>query len=264
MAFFPRFIPGRPGRQFAFTLIELSVVLAIIGFVAMAGIVMLVSAVDRRQQGETAAKLDRIEQALLDYRRAFGRIPCPADITLALGSANFGVEGATAGTCTGGAPAANFTDGANTVAGMVPVKTLRLPDEYALDGWGNRIVYAADARVTATDAFTTYGITEPVGSIQVNDQTGAARTTTAVYLLLSMAHEAHGAWPRAGGATRLDKDSTNADQLENCDCDADGVATGFNNVFVQKPLAQNPADPLDTFDDLLRYQERKDLRSYSE
>lgn len=250
-------------RKSGFTLLELAIVLAIIGLVAMAGIVVLVSSIDRRQYAETNAKLEAIEKALLEYRRAFNRLPCPGDITLGIAAADFGVEGATAGTCTGGAPAANFTSG-EAVAGMVPVKTLRLPDDYALDGWGDRIFYAIDRRATGTNAFTTYDITSALGAIQVNDQTGAARTATAVYALFSMSQDGHGAWRRGGSATRQDKDITNAETLENCDCDADGADTGFNAVFVQRPYTLNSADALDRFDDIVLFKARRDLRNFNE
>ena len=37
----------------------------------------------------------------------------------------------------------------------LPVKTLGLPDDYAaLDGWGRRIMYAVDRRMTASDVLT--------------------------------------------------------------------------------------------------------------
>jgi hypothetical protein len=124
---------------------------------AAGGMTVFSAALQKKQRVDTENKMVAIQKALLDYRNAMNRIPCPADITPALTSGNFGIEGATAGTCTGGTPAANFSSG-NNVQGMVPTKTLRLPDDYAFDGWGRRIMYAVDKRFTNTNGFTTYNI----------------------------------------------------------------------------------------------------------
>ena len=48
-----------------------------------------------------------------------------------------------------------LTFGSN-VEGMVPITSLHLPQDYAIDGWGNRIMYAVDARFTASGAMTPY------------------------------------------------------------------------------------------------------------
>ncbi len=83
-------------------------------------------------------------------------------MTLALNNANFGVEAGslvsgvwtpTYGDCsTTGTVRANFISG-NVVEGMVPTVTPKLPDDYAIDGWGNRIMYSVDNRYTASNAF---------------------------------------------------------------------------------------------------------------
>src|SRR5690242_8346084 len=86
-----------------------------------------------------------------------GRRPCPADGQYAINNANFGVEAATPGTCTGSTPAAPFGPDAGTsyvVGGTIPTKTLNISDDYAFDGWGRRMTYVVDTR--ATKASTCY------------------------------------------------------------------------------------------------------------
>ncbi len=297
----------------------------------MGGMMMVFNqSLEQKQIDETNAKIAVIQKTLLDYRRAFNRIPCPADITQdmdATSSNNYGVEAANSGTCTGGAPASNFsiasssftgnttnasatvtsvssTAGlaigtlvtgtgipANTyiasidsstqitlnsnatatnsgitisyntvVGGMVPTKTLRLPDEYGIDGWGRRIMYVVDVNVTANEAFAYMPVTDSsTNRITVNNASGTARITSAAYLLISYGKNGHGAYPRIGGITRLSNYiSSDADELTNCHCTTAGISGTFSASFVQKPLF------LGQFDDIVSYSTRSDLRSFSE
>ncbi len=212
----------------------MSIVLAIIGVIIGGGMSIFSASLQKRQLQETQFKMKAIQKALYDFRIINNRLPCPADVTLALNSTNFGVEGATPGSCiadgtyasdaltaaTG--PAADFANiitttgnllvstivinsipstagisagmgisGANipagttvlsvlngttisisamptttasgvtltfgnNVEGMAPVASLHLPDDYALDGWGRRIMYTVDNRFTANGALIPY------------------------------------------------------------------------------------------------------------
>lgn len=314
----------------AFTLLELSIVLLIIS-VVMGGIMVIFSqSLDQRQVQETQVKMAAIQKALLDYRLAFNRIPCPADATQNMDATSnnyFGLEAANPGTCTAGTPAANFSIAAgtftgsttnasaivtsvssiaglsagtlvsgtgiaagtsiasidsatqitldtaatatnvgvtisrNTIAGgMVPTKTLQLPDDYAIDGWGHRIMYMADVNLTASSGFANVPVTDSATNrITVNDSAATAKTTAAVYLLLSYGKNGHGAYSRSGGTARLaNYTSADADELTNCHCDSSAAATAFSATFVQKPAS------IGAFDDLVLYATRADLRSLSE
>lgn len=253
----------KQARQ-GFTLLEMTIVLAIVAVIAGAGMSVFSASLLKQQGGDTQGKMLALQQALYNYRMAFNRLPCPADLTQAVTSANFGVQ-ASAADCTG-APAANFTAGLNggIAEGMIPTKTLRLPDDFAFDGWGRRIVYAVSVPLTASNAFTTIGPDTTNERIRVNDSAGTARTTTAAYVLLSMGPNGHGAWPRKGGATRINALSSNADEQDNCDCNASMVLSGFDGTFVQKLPTKAANNSQNVFDDIVMFGTRSDLRSPTE
>lgn len=314
----------------AFTLLELSIVLVIISVVMGGAMVLFTQSLDLQQVKETQFKMSAIQDALLKYRRAFNRIPCPADMTQSMDATSnnyYGVEAANNGTCTGGTPAANFSLAASTftgnttnasavitsvsstaglsigtlvsgtgipagsyivsidsttqitlnnaatatnagitisrytvAAGMVPTKTLALPDDYAIDGWGRRILYAVDVNITAQSGASNIPVSDSsISRITVNDASGAAKTTAAVYLLLSHGKNGHGGYNRSGGSTRFaNYTSADATELTNCHCDSSAAATAFSATFVQK------AASVTAFDDIVVYATRADLRGLNE
>ena len=118
--------------QRAFTLVEMAVVLAIVGFLMLMGMYTLTAQTEQRAREETQRRLEQAREALLGYAVANGRLPCPA-----AGGAT-GVESLAAGVCT------------NPVDGFLPAITLGFQpvdsSGYALDGWNNRIRYAVAAQ----------------------------------------------------------------------------------------------------------------------
>ncbi len=246
-----------------FTLLELAIVLVVLSLLA-AGIMALLAQDTRRAKAmELEARLEAVHDALLAFRRLNDRLPCPADATLAVGSADFGVEAATPGTCTGGAPEANFDDGSNTVGGVLPVKSLGLPDTHMFDPWGGRLTYAVDIRATEAAAFTTYGPADTtIGSIQVNDGSGNARTTQAVAVIVSHGANGHGAYQLNG--TRKSIGSTNSSEQLNCHCNASAADDVFTNVFDQHEQSGDYSDLTDSYDDTVVYYVRSHLLSAAE
>ncbi len=249
-----------------FTLLELSIVLAIIGVVLGGSVTLFLKYTEKSLADQTTARLQVINQALLDYRRAFNRIPCPGDITLAPTTANFGLEASTRGDCfSTGAIVANFRDAGNTnaVAGGVPVKALRLPEDYASDAWGRRFLYGVDKRLTNTDGFTTYPISTTTGVFVIKD-INATTFANPVVVVLSFGEDGHGAYPRAGGSTRINSAVTNTVTLENCGCSSAGASATFNNTFYDRTYYIDPADAHNAYDDMITYKSRKDMRGYKE
>lgn len=194
----------------------------------------------------TVQKLETIEKARRGFMAAYGRLPCPASGTQGVGEANFGVEAATPGTCNGGAPAADMLPGAapndNIVGGVVPVRTLGLPDDYAFDEYGRMITYVADRRATSCTACKALA----GGSIEIQDTAGTVlENVMAVYI--SHGPDGHGAFPAQGSAVagRRNAYSTDADTQDNASVDG-AFAVSFDRIFVKK-------DRTSAFDDIVYY-----------
>ncbi|MGA2259790.1 MAG: type II secretion system protein [Thermoguttaceae bacterium] len=81
-----------PGVPAGFTLLELSIVLAIIAAIVAGGMTIFASSLQKDELKETQNKLKAIQKALLAFRVANNRLPCPADVTLAPANDYFGYE----------------------------------------------------------------------------------------------------------------------------------------------------------------------------
>jgi prepilin-type N-terminal cleavage/methylation domain-containing protein len=247
-----------------FSLLELSIVLIIIGLVT-AGAVAGLGMIESGKRVSTNNKLDRIEDALMAYRTVYNRLPCPADASLAVTNGNYGVEAANGGTCTGGTPAANFSDATNgVVEGAVPFQALNLPADFMYDGWGRKFAYAVNYKVTATNAMLSQSLTDMCG-ISLTDAGGAAGARSnkgAIYTLLSYGPDGHGGFLKSG--TRQNAGSTNTDEQTNCHCDSTATATTYAASYVQKDATQNPATYTDRFDDIVRFKERWQMFTFDD
>ena len=120
-----------------FTLVEMAMVMLIIGLL-LGGLMPTLSAqMEVQRISETNKQLEEIQQALIGYAIANGRLPCPASAT-SNGQESFATS-PTVGNETNGI-CSNFYDG------FIPAATLGISplDEqgYVLDGWNNRIRYA--------------------------------------------------------------------------------------------------------------------------
>jgi prepilin-type N-terminal cleavage/methylation domain-containing protein len=239
-------------KQFGFTLIELSIVLALIGVILYGSMNLLVVGIQATAVNKTVARMDRLEKALLDFRVANGRIPCPSDLTATSSSANYGVEAANQGNCTGGSPAANSISASGAAEGGIPTRALNLADDYMYDGWGHRFRYAVNPDYTVT--YGTACTLNANPSITVNDASGAARSTAAIYAIVSHGQNGHGAYTRGGVV--VNAGSTNADEQTNCHCTSTAAANTYTATYVEKaPTVATAGSPLTTFDDIVTYRE---------
>ena len=111
-----------------FSLVEIAIVLAILGFVLTIGLKSTGAYLSAERRQTTVARLAGVDAALVNYVALQKRLPCPA-----VGSSAAGVE------------AGRAANGTCSVAvlnnGVVPWVTLGISEAEAQDGWGNRISY---------------------------------------------------------------------------------------------------------------------------
>jgi sugar lactone lactonase YvrE len=246
--------------QQGFTLIQISILLIVAGIVMVNILPSARTALTANNA--TINKMNAILTSLRQYEAAYTALPCPADASQPTGSTNYGVAAANSGTtnnCSGGTPAANYTDTTNNIAiGMVPVRALGLSNDYALDAYGRDITYAVDTNATVC-GWPTSTLT---GQITVTDN-GTNSSTIAA--LISHGADGHGAWlpltGTTGTAVRLNAGSTDTDEhLVNAHgINGGGFPADYSTIssavateesttatFVRKPVTT-------TFDDLVVY-----------
>lgn len=277
MAVHPDRHDSKSAARQGFTLVEMSIVLIIMSVVAGGGFALATSMNERKKEDVTLARLDAIEKALLDFRKANDRLPCPADGSINPDNADYGIEADDPGDCSSGSPAANFTAATHAtktvytdttvVGGTIPIVTLGLPKEYGIDGWGNKFSYHIDARATEYGAFSTYSISNGnCFNVIIDDALTWADDTDrnylsfhAVYALISHGKDGHGAFSMGG--PRINSGTVNAFQQQNADYDDTGAVTTYNNLFHYVPESEDPDTPRDRFDDILRFKTRAQLRT---
>jgi len=179
-----------------FTLAELAVALVIIGLLLAGALIPLSTQIDVRNTADTQRSMDQIKEAIIGFAQANnGRLPCPADGTIAAGGVGAGTEQYAAGTCTGAS--------ATTAFGVVPWATLGVPET---DAWGRRFSYFVS--VVFADAITaaTYGVgcvptptpTQSsfalcsLGSLTVNTRSDGTHAATALGSVLPAVFISHG------------------------------------------------------------------------
>lgn len=123
-----------------FTLVEMAMVLLIIGLLLGGLIPTLSSQMEAQRISETRKQLEEIQQALVGFATANGRLPCPAST-----SSNGEESPLGGGNCT------NFYDG------FVPAATLGITSvngqSLVADGWGNAIRYAVAGNTVNSVAY---------------------------------------------------------------------------------------------------------------
>ncbi len=111
-----------------FSLVELAVALAIIALLLAGALIPLSTQIEVRNAADTQRAMESIREAIVGFAQANGRLPCPADGSIAAGAAGAGTEQIGLSSC--------FNVGGTF--GVVPWATLGVPET---DAWGRRFSY---------------------------------------------------------------------------------------------------------------------------
>lgn len=228
-----------------YSLVELSIVLVIVGLLTAGGLAMSTAMVERAAYIDSKKLLDQVDEALRSYYIVNNRLPCVAPLNTLPGATGFGVEiGATGTTCNNGAAVATSTSrvtvGSNYVrVGMLPVRTLGLPDSAASDKYGNRLVYAVTEKLTDASVFGS-----AAGLITVRDMNNNAILTDAAYFITSPGKDHKGAYPYSSGVVGTACGASSNLDVLNC--------TLSSAIFRDAPF-NNGSQAAYFFDDLVRW-----------
>lgn len=214
-----------------FTLVELSIVIIIVGLLTAGGLAVGASMVERAAHLDTQKQIQQIQQSLRDYYVVYGRLPCVARFTDLPGSTTFGVElpDCTSNFSTPGDTQRDTTGNPPVRIGMVPVRTLGLPDSVAQDKYGNRIIYAVTEAMTDVGEFG-----DNPGAITVIDVADNDILDEAVYFLVSTGRDRKGGYSYQTGAIHTACGSSDNRDVLNCTLDtAEFRDAPYNNGDVE-------------------------------
>ena len=114
--------PVRHSLTTGFSLLEMAIVLAIVGYLLTSLIPSLSAHVDQQHRNDTIKQMNEIKDALYGYAMVNGHLPCPAKATIATNTINAGMADCT------------------VLAGVIPWATLGITET---DAWGRRFTYSA-------------------------------------------------------------------------------------------------------------------------
>lgn len=153
---------GKPSH--GFTLVEMAIVIVISGTMLTGLLGLALNVQERNRFNTTLQHMEAIQKALFQFAQTYEYLPCPANPIAVINANDFGVgvknPATTDPRLAAGPGNATTCNALNLVSytavrkGMVPITTLNLPPDYAFDGWGNRITYLVDERLTYREGTT--------------------------------------------------------------------------------------------------------------
>ncbi len=189
--------------QAGFSLLEMSIVLAIVGLL-LAGLLPTLSGQIEQQRGnETRKQMNDIKDALIGYAIVNGRLPYPASASAVTATASAGVSDSTLTT------------------GVIPWVTLGTSET---DAWGRRFTYSATNSFIASN----FALTS-TGSLTIKTTTTGSNVATSIpAVFVSHGTNGYGAYTPQG--TQIVASSDN-DEAENSNANTSFVSHDFTPAF---------------------------------
>lgn len=259
-------------RQGGYTLIEMSVVVAVVGLLLASFISAYSIYIKTKSQQTTENNASLLKASLSNFLIQYGRYPCPARLDLPRTDPLYGMETecdplvttgpltypavVTAGTCANGLC---FENGLSTVdvdpspvtfsmvtpkirRGAVPFRALGIPEDQSEDGYGNRFQYAVTENLAVTTSYVRMS-----GGVVVRNGSGAELTRAdnrAHYIVFSSGPDRAGAYSRYGQL--MNPCGTGLD-AENCNTSA------ANPLAIYRAAEYAPANTAAHFDDYVKF-----------
>ena len=234
-------------RNVGFTLVELAIALLVVGVLLAGALIPLSTQVELRNSADTQRTLDQVKETIIGFAQANGRLPCPADPTIATGTAGAGTERVTCNT-------------GNNMFGVVPWATLGTPET---DAWGRRFSYRvayvfADAITAPTFASTGQPVTctpptnpaIPVptlasftlctqGDITVNTKSDSGHTVSALgsnlaAVIISHGKNGNGAYTPGGTKNSASGDVSPLDGVPDTNADEASNVSPISTTFISR------------------------------
>ncbi len=234
-------IKEKEKSESGFTLVEMAIVIMIGGILLAFMGSALLSYMKKNRIVTTEHRINVVKESIVQYLSVNGRYPCAARRNVNAAHVNFGREISTdcnaAGVVAGTVRVAVAAPVGAVRIGALPTRTLNLPDEYAIDGWGKRFTYAVTEDQATNLLYQADG-----GVISVVDRSGNSLVTpvnTAHFVIVSHGTTGMGGYT-LGGNLSIPCAGASYDK-ENCDDD---------NIF-RSTLVNSAANTANFFDDYL-------------
>lgn len=259
-----------------FSLIELSVVVAIISVVATLGLEVAANFVSRTATSVSRERLKVVDEATAAFFKVYGRLPCPAVIANAPTAATYGLESCGITVLTG------TTIGGGLMAGAVPFRTLNLPAIYGLDGFNSKFNYVVTKNLTnAGTGATQFGnaanvpgiemrtgrLAQPCNTSNCQVLADASTNNGAAYVIFSSGADQRGAVSARGVALKTCNDPFSVERrvdTQNCVFGANSVRASMSvtnipyNVFYDNRVNAG-LNLTSYFDDVVVWRPRSQL-----
>ncbi|AIF81580.1 prepilin-type N-terminal cleavage/methylation domain-containing protein [endosymbiont of Acanthamoeba sp. UWC8] len=243
-------------EQRGFTLMMVSVGIVLISLFAAASIGFRASQSSIDSNQITIHRMNTINDALIRFAALNGRLPCPASPTATPSSSIYGTESRTNDAyfiCN----APNIIESSPVMRlflGAVPTRTLGLPDEYMIDGWGNKLEYSPSPYLYKNyneDNLGNYLGTDAV--IVVNNENGTAIESNAAYIIISRGANGYGAYNAYSSNRNAYPPASLPIERGNMECNNSSCGASVFDANYQ--LSNSPANS----DDILVYKNKTDF-----
>lgn len=181
-------------RSHGFSLVELSVVVAIVSVVVVMGLDSMALYMNRTAYRQTQERMQVLKEAINKFRFVYGYLPCPGNPSHGVSNTGYGKEQRSTGTC-------STSLIGNAYYGDVPVRDLNLPLSFMRDGYGSKISYVVSRDLTRpgvgsnrfSNAASLGVIVVRTGKIEQPCSTNCQDIAVAAYLLRSAGYDKRGA-----------------------------------------------------------------------